>query len=299
MINCRESAVCLTIFTPAYNRADFLPKLFSSIHSQLQPNDKVEWLVIDDGSEDQTQTVVAEIIKKHSGLVRYQRVENGGKHRAMNLAAQLARGDWFLTVDSDDFLIDNAISQIMTTIEQTKDDERIAILRGLKYFPQRLKQYHFQVETNPCSHKNWILLQRYGFDSAEVIRTAVLQKHPFPEISGERFMAESWLWHQLGREYLTYFINNFWIECYYQEEGLSAGSRQIRANSPRNAMAVYQSMLASNLPWLSLIRTSINWWRYRFHALSQQKNMLSTFKAAWIYAIPGWLMFMMDQRVLK
>ena len=82
----------LTIFTPAFNRAELLPRLFESIQSQVPEGAPVEWLVIDDGSSDETPTDLASFESLRADLARSVRVENGGKHRAINRAASLARG---------------------------------------------------------------------------------------------------------------------------------------------------------------------------------------------------------------
>lgn len=289
--------ITLTVFTPAYNRAELLPRLFESIKSQVHPGDPVEWLVIDDGSADDTASVLRDFANERADLVRFVRVANGGKHRAINRAAQLAYGDWVMIVDSDDRLLEGAIQNVLETITARSDDDRIGLLRGLKHFPEIVKVHRFNLEQNPCAHVAWISTQQ-PFDTAEVIRRTALLLHPFPDFSVERFMAEGWLWHQLNRTHLTYFINSPWVECFYQADGLSASSRRIRANSPCGAMAVYCAMLASGLPLRLRIRASINWWRYWFHATTQRKGVSFARQASVIFAPIGWLMFLRDQAVI-
>lgn len=285
--------VQLTIFTPAYNRADLLPRLFESISSQVHPDDPVEWLVVDDGSSDDTEAVLTGFADKRPDLVRFVLVTNGGKHRAINLAAKQALGHWIMIVDSDDRLTDGSIVQVLEAIRLINDDTRVGLVRALKQFPQIGAEYCFVIPNNPCNHVDWLLSQR-SFDTTEVIRRTALQMHPFPDIPGERFMAEGWLWHHLDRTHLTLFINSPWIESFYQAEGLSANSQRIRATSPCNAMEVYTAMLESILPWRLRVRASINWWRYQFHANSQHKVAVSQFRASRIFVLPGWLMFLRD-----
>ena len=288
------SEYTLTIFTPTYNRANLLPRLFESIKAQVRQDDPVEWLVIDDGSSDNTKDVLEGFVHERPDLVRYTRVENGGKHRAINLAATMARGEWVMIVDSDDRVVHGAVAQILDKVRCVRDEARIGMLRALRRFPQIEKVYHFNVQRNPCHHEEWLLVQR-PFDTAEVIRRSALQGHPFPDFPGERFMAESWLWHQLSRKYLTWFINCQWIECYYQAEGLSANSRRIRAASPCGAMEVYTAVLESKLPFRYHARASINWWRYRFHAGRQRKLIRTPYQVPITYAPIGWFMFLSDQ----
>ena len=294
MVQGNLEKITLTVFTPAYNRADLLPRLFDSIKSQVHAGNPVEWLVIDDGSTDNTESVLKEFTDERPDLVRFACVANGGKHRAINRAAQLALGTWVMIVDSDDRLAEGAIQNILEIIASKSEDDRIGLLRGLKNFPEVPKRHRFSLEKNPCLHKVWISSQR-PFDTTEVIRKSTLQGYPFPDFEGERFMAEGWLWHQLDQTHLTFFVDAPWVESFYQADGLSANSRGIRANSPCGAMAVYAAMLASELPLRLKMRASINWWRYWFHAASRQKNVASEFRAPATYKLLGAVAYLRDR----
>lgn len=287
--------VTLTIFTPTYNRAHLLPRLFESIRSQVSPEGLVEWLVIDDGSRDDTETLLAGFAGERPDLVRYICVENGGKHRAVNLAAGLARGDWIMFLDSDDRLVDGAIAEVLETIHQIDDDARIGLLRGLKRFPGSKTDHRFEARQNPCRHVDWISSQR-PLETAEVIRRTALKLHRFPDFPGEGFMSEGWLYHRLDRTHLTFFINKPWMDCFYQSDGLSARSRRIRADSSCSALAVYTVMLESQLPLRWRMRYAINWWRYLFHAKKQNKSVRLESRAPVAFAPLGLVMFWNDLR---
>lgn len=288
----------LTIFTPTYNRGDLLPRLFESIESQINQYHAVEWLVIDDGSTDNTPLLMQGLQRSHSGWVRYFRVQNGGKHRAINFAASMAYGRWIMIVDSDDMLADNSIASVLFHISKIETDTKIGLLRGLKCFPEIRVAHAFCVPKNPCSHSEWLTKQK-AFDSAEVIRKSALLKCKFPEIEGERFVAEGWLWHSLEKLYLTQYVNEPWVTCFYQTEGLSANSRRIRSTAPRGAMAVYHAMLSSPIPIGLRIRTSINWWRYYFHAMARNPMPTVELMPSRCLAPVGWLLFKQDTFLLK
>ncbi len=100
----------ITIFTPTYNRAYRLSNLFNSLRVQTDKN--FEWLIVDDGSTDETEQLVRTFIGGADFNIRYVKQLNGGKHRAINRGIQLARGSLFLIVDSDDFLTKNAVEII-------------------------------------------------------------------------------------------------------------------------------------------------------------------------------------------
>ena len=92
----------ITVFTPTYNRGELLEKLFLSLEAQNCK--EFEWVIVDDGSKDSTEEIVLDIKKRASFSVTYRKKENGGKHTAINIGAQMARAPWFFIVDSDDYL---------------------------------------------------------------------------------------------------------------------------------------------------------------------------------------------------
>lgn len=112
-----------TIFTPTYNRASYLNILFESL--QRQTNKNFEWILIDDGSTDDTEKVAEEIKKQANFPFYYFKKENGGKHTAINYGTKYANGEMFFIVDGDDYLGNNAIQMINDYYPEIKDNERI------------------------------------------------------------------------------------------------------------------------------------------------------------------------------
>ena len=102
----------LTVFTPTYNRAYIIENLYQSL--QRQSCHDFEWLVVDDGSSDNTKELFDNWMKEENPFpIRYYKQENGGKHRAINYAIPLAEGELFFIVDSDDYLTDDAVETIL------------------------------------------------------------------------------------------------------------------------------------------------------------------------------------------
>ena len=102
-----ENSIYVTVFTPTYNRANSIDRVFSSLKKQSYKN--FEWIVIDDGSTDNTKQVVEQYIKDGELDIRYIFHENHGKHYAINEAVEMAKGDLFLIADSDDEFLDNSL----------------------------------------------------------------------------------------------------------------------------------------------------------------------------------------------
>ena len=101
----------ITLFTPTYNRAYTMTRLYNSI--QRQTFRDFEWIIIDDGSTDNTESLVNSWTNDNNDFeIRYFKVPNGGKCRATNKGVQLAQGEIFFTIDSDDYLTDDACEKI-------------------------------------------------------------------------------------------------------------------------------------------------------------------------------------------
>ena len=108
-----ETMYKITVFTPTYNRAYIIEELYRSLQRQTYSN--FEWVVVDDGSTDNTQSIFKQWEKENNVFpIRYVYQENGGKCRAINRGLQLAEGELFFTVDSDDYLTDDALEKIVT-----------------------------------------------------------------------------------------------------------------------------------------------------------------------------------------
>ena len=116
----------ITVFTPAYNRANLLDRLYASLVNQ-QCKD-FEWLIVDDGSSDNTKDVVNSFIQDNKIDIRYIYQDNKGKHVAFNTGVKNANGNLFFCVDSDDFLSDNCISDIVECSECVSNDNIAGII---------------------------------------------------------------------------------------------------------------------------------------------------------------------------
>lgn len=132
----------ITVFTPAYNRGYVLERLFDSL--QKQTCKEFEWLVIDDGSTDETKDLLSSFAQRANFPMRYRRQKNSGKHVAINRGAQLAKGEWFFIVDSDDWLPSDSIEVNSRYIEQIADDPAFAGVSGVRarrrFFPCRARE---------------------------------------------------------------------------------------------------------------------------------------------------------------
>lgn len=214
----------LTIFTPTYNRAFILPRLYMSLCEQRQDGYGFEWLIIDDESSDGTNELVENWKKESSFEIRYFKQKHGGKHRALNKAFELAKGEFIFIVDSDDKLTDNAIPLINSWLKNIRDKHGFAGVAGLKVSNEGkiwggdvgfLDSY---VDATDFERRKYNLLG----DKAEVYRVSLLKKFKFPEIQDEYFITEDYCWMQIAAEgYKLRWYNQPIYICEYLEDGLT------------------------------------------------------------------------------
>lgn len=223
-----EEKMKLTIFTPAYNRASTLDRLFRSLVRQSVRD--FEWLVIDDGSSDGTEAAVSAFMEEKPAFpIRYVRQENGGKHRAYNRALSLSEGEWFFCVDSDDCLADDAVENILPACEG------LGGRRFLVAYKQdrqgRLLSAEFP-SVRDCTLRELSDKWRCTGEFSLIFPTSLARKFPFPEFDGEKFVTESVVYDRIGEVASVRLLPRAVTVCEYQEDGLSGDPRSLMKKNP-------------------------------------------------------------------
>ena len=263
-----------TIFPPTYNRRELIDNLYHSLLAQTDKN--FEWLIIDDGSTDDTEKYFSELTSKPQPFpIRYLKQVSGGKHRAINKGVQNANGELFFIVDSDDYLTENAIEKINQWITTLDNSHKWAGISGLRGFSKNSvvgQHSDFSyIDAKNNERRKYNLLG----DKAEVYFTDVLKQHPFPEIPGENFISEEIVWNAIARDgyYLRWFNEIIYI-CDYLEGGLTKDNDKDKSN-PQGRLLWAKGQL----------ETFPNSWRDRFlaigiyrHAVAEMKSMNQTAK---------------------
>lgn len=256
----------ITVFTPAYNRSELLPVLYQSLCEQTFRD--FEWLIVDDGSSDNTEDVVRTFIEEHKIDIAYFKKQNGGKHTAVNFGAQRARGELFFIVDSDDKLPKDSLALVNENYQPIKENPEFAGVCGLKaYFNGDLLPGVVDYEVLDCKGLDYYYRRKSnaGGDIAEVIaRTDLIKNFAFPEFEGEKFCAESAVWNPIGNEYKFRYFNKVIYLCEFLEDGLSANSLRSRMSCPLSAMYIYSNRCTFDIPIKEKIKSAINYWRFYF-----------------------------------
>ena len=294
----------ITVFTPTYNRGNLLNRLYQSLCKQK--NKEFEWIIVDDGSTDETSCVIKMIQDKHACEdfpIHYYKKENGGKHTAVNMGVQKANGELFFIADSDDILPSNALQTVAEVWEQTKYDNSIGGICGLDGdindgsiigtgFPKEVHLLNIELSNHinigyiDATTRDVRFKFKVDGDMKEVFRTSVLREFPFPEIRGERFCPEVLIWNRIASKYKLRHINKIIYLVEYQQEGITSAITRSRMDSPIATTMTYAEMLRYDIPLKIKIKSAINYWRFYF-CLSIEKRRQDKVKLALI-----WYMFL-------
>lgn len=227
-----EHCVKITVFTPTYNRAYIIGNLYRSLQRQTYNN--FEWLIVDDGSSDNTEELVQQWLADHNSfLIRYYKQLNGGKCRAINRALDLAKGELFFTVDSDDYLTDDALEKIYVWERQLPKSSQYCGLAGnLGISAEKTMNTIFSSQ-----YYDGTLLERYSKVDGEraiVLYTEIYRKYKYPCFAGENFMTEAVAWNRIAHDgYKMRFYNDIiWI-YEYRKDGLTNQGYRLFMRNPK------------------------------------------------------------------
>lgn len=290
----------ITILTPTYNRASLLPRLFDSLLRQT--NKDFEWIVVDDGSTDDTREVVANLKEKCGGAfpMGYVYKANGGKHMAINIGAERARGELLFIADSDDLLTDDALETVENSWHDISDDKSFAGIAGLditmdtrEVIGSGLPQEHIDCNAIDIRYRHHVT-----GDMKEVFRTEVLREFPSPEFAGERFCPEQLVWFRMARRYRLRYINKPIYIADYQPDGITAGITRARMRNPSASMLTYAELTECPVPFLVKVKAAINFWRF-WHCRTAT-SVVPRVALRWHWLRPlGWMMHVRDGNALR
>lgn len=223
----------ITVFTPTYNRAYIIENLYRSLQRQTCLD--FEWLVVDDGSTDDTEALFAEWVAEEKRFpIRYYKKENGGKCRAINFAVPRASGELFFIVDSDDYITDDAIKWVVDCASSLPKNGKYAGVCGIKadLNGNDLGKSFFGEYIDCTSLER----SQYGIegDKAEIFYTGIMREYPFPEFENEKFLTEAVVWDRIAADgYLLRFTNQIIYIAEYRNDGLTKQGLELYYQNPR------------------------------------------------------------------
>lgn len=266
-----------TVVTPTFNRGYIIDKLYNSLLKQT--NKSFEWIIVDDGSTDDTEQIVNNCINKTSSFpIKYYKKKNGGKHTAINYALNKAKGKYFFIVDSDDYLPDNAIDIVFKWFDSIKDEDNFAGIGGLRidFKTKQVIGTTFEGEYQDCTS-----LERNGYnilgDKAEVFYTSLLKKYRFPEFENEKFLSEAVVWNKIAADgYKIRWFNEGIYMCKYRSDGLTNNLLDNYAKSPKGFSLYLKSLIDYNQ--VGIIKQYYYYGLYKKLTNLQNKDIINDFK---------------------
>lgn len=257
-----KNAPLITVFTATYNRGHLIQRIYQSLLRQKEFN--FEWLVIDDGSQDQTEYLFNDWTSRDNPFeVRYYKQENRGLIRTLNRGIELARGEYFAKIDSDDYVVDDYTTNISKWVASIENSTSIYAVSGVRVTPDGIplkgkwpdipRELGFVDATD---------LERAAYDldadMCEAWRTDVLRNYPFPVWNGEKFAPEQIVFNQIALD--GYKIRWYPVAmsiCEYQEGGLTKGARKLEIQNPMGYAMMYNHKLKYDIPLAQKLRCAM------------------------------------------
>jgi glycosyltransferase involved in cell wall biosynthesis len=207
-----------TIFTPTFNRAHTLHRVYESLCAQTLRD--FEWIVIDDGSTDNTAAIVADWIKAADFPIRYFKHEHAGKHVAHNFAVREARGQFFLPLDSDDACAPRALERMAYHWSTIPVGDR-ALYSGIDGLCSDQNGHvigdRFPTEPFDTTLRERRYLYRIRGEKWGSALTEIVRRFPFPEITGTQFIPEGAVWLEMAKTYKDRCVNEV-FRIYYVDD---------------------------------------------------------------------------------
>lgn len=258
-----------TVFTPTFNRAHTLHRVFDSL--QAQTSRDFEWLVIDDGSTDDTPALMARYQSEATFSVRYLREPHRGAHHVHNLALREAQGQFSIKLDSDDGCVPEALARLQhhwENIPATMRESFSGVTALCRDQNGQLVGSRFPSDPLDCSaaeleYRYKVRGEKWGF-----LRVDVLRQYPYPEDVPGNFIPESYIWCQVSKHYQTRHINEelriYWMDA----PSLVHGPASPRTNAEGHRL-MFKMVLNLESGWfftapLRLLRAAAQYSRFAF-----------------------------------
>lgn len=232
MLMNKPAEPVLTVFTPAYNRAHTLPRTYESLCRQSCKD--FLWLIVDDGSTDETAALVRQWQSRDNGFaIEYRYKENGGMHTAHNVAYANIHTELNTCIDSDDALAEGAVEYILRKWEQVRD-QGYAGLIGLdadfeghiigKGFPEGMTQ----------TTLSGYYAQGGAGDKKLVYRTDLINAYPeYPVFEGEKYVSLAYKYLLIDQDYKLAVLDEVLCNVEYQQDGSSLNMYRQYYKNPR------------------------------------------------------------------
>lgn len=267
----------LTIFTPTYNRGYILGQAYESLKNQSDKN--FIWLIVDDGSTDNTEELVQKWKEDKIIKIEYIKQENQGKHIAHNTAVLNCKTEYLLILDSDDFLNKEAVKILNKEAKRISDLQNISGIIGNRFDSKSKNVIGNIMPQNVKFASGLELYQKYGHkgDTLRMYKTQILKDNLFPEIKGEKFIYENVIFDVIDSKYKMLINRDELYYGTYLEDGYTNNSLKLKKNNFKGYALSLESSSIYSINIIEKIKYNILYiiWcrRYNIKINSKLKNI--------------------------
>ncbi len=222
----------LTVFTPAFNRAYSIHLCYESLLRQTCRD--FVWLVVDDGSSDNTAELIKEWQSRDNGFeIKYIYKENGGMHTAHNTAYENIETELNVCIDSDDYMTDDAVEKIVTLWKEKKDEKYAGIIALDCTKDGKTIGLPLESDRTETTLKGYYARGGKG-DKKLIYRTDVMKKYPpYPEFEGEKYVSIAYKYYLADEDYQLIILNEPVCVVEYMEDGSSTNMYKQYLKNPK------------------------------------------------------------------
>lgn len=232
----------ISILTPTYNRANFLKQLYDSLVENLNQNVEIEWLIMDDGSTDNTQKIIEDFRKQNKIEIKYDYQKNQGKMVAINKLVKETTGDMIVDCDSDDYFSKDAFAIIKEQWEKNKHRKDVYGICFLKYNTKG-KNMGNEFKKHETTMFDLYFKEGETGEKAIVFFSEVRKKYQHELEKNERFITEARMYHKMDEHYKIIGVNEPIMICEYQEEGYTSNMTQQFKETPYGYYEYFKEIL--------------------------------------------------------
>lgn len=267
----------ISILTPTYNRAKLLDKLYTSlIINNNNCQCEIEWLIMDDGSTDNTKQIIDGYIKQKIIEIRYFFEENKGKMYAINKLVEMATGDYIIECDSDDYFSIDALKSIEEIIKKYPDMEEIYALTFLKYDQNGNNMGNNFPDDNYISTMfDLYFKEKVVGEKALVFKSSIRKRYKYELESDEKFVTEARLHHELDLDYKVKCFNKKIMICEYKEDGYTKNINKLFIENPKGYYEYFKEIFKQNMKGVTLKQRLYTYKHFiLFSVLNNKKDFL-------------------------
>ncbi len=240
----------ISIVTPTYNRIKLLKQLYQSILQNKKENREIEWLIMDDGSEDDTREIVEKWQKEGQIEIQYEKQENKGKMIAINQIMPKATGDVVLECDSDDYFTPDAFSLIEQAWEENKTRKDIYAFCFLKYDTQG-NNMGKEFQKKETTMFDLYFKEGENGEKALVFYRKIRQQYQYQMEKKETFSTEARMFHKMDEKYKIITINKPIMICEYQKDGYTKNIMKQFKENPYGYYEYFKEILEKDMKGVS------------------------------------------------